>query len=50
MAIKSTKYNMSDIKDRVNAAELLQQAGQKDAAKKVLLDLADELREDDKNV
>jgi len=34
---------MADIKDRVNAAELLQQAGQYEAAERVLVSLAEEI-------
>lgn len=45
MSLKTTKYNMADIKDRVNAAELLQQAGEDDMAKRVLIDLAKQITE-----
>ncbi len=47
MTVRQVKYNMADIKDRVNAAELLQQAGMPDDAKKVLEDLARDILSDD---
>lgn len=46
MSVWQVKYNMADIKDRVNAAELLQQAGRPGDAKKVLEDLARDILPD----
>ncbi len=45
MPVKFARYNMTEIKDRVNAAELLQSSGEHDQADQVLIKLAKEILE-----
>lgn len=43
MGLKNSQYNMQDIKSRVEAAQLMQEAGCDADAERILTDLAKEL-------